>query len=410
MKIVRYLEIPLTIFALVPWSVVGVLAVDRAPGTTIEPADSLHTLEVVARGPGASIMEPGSSIVIDHTAVDAAAIPQSWLDEARGLATLFNHKSIGENILDGVADLESLDPDRYAIDVQYSNGTAAGINEYQAGSNGSPLTKVDGFAPLVKDGHDAAFMKFCTGDAPCVAGDTPMDDVWTAYRDMMVAEQAAHPSTPLIWWTWPIIASDNSRASCNEELQQFNDTVRAYVAANGGVLFDIADIESHDQNGDPVNYNGWEAAYPGYTTDGAHLSETGRQRVASALWWLLASVAGWGGGTEWISITPDVGSVYVYAGETASYSLSVTASEGFTDTVSLSLQGAPSESEVVFDVNPVTPPGSSQLHVTTTISAAFGTYPMSVTGSSSDLSAVADLTLNVRPFLPYSVYLPTILK
>lgn len=252
------------------------------------------TKTIALGGPVAESIAVVGTTVIDHNAVDAAVIPQTWLDQARGLSTLFNHKSVGNNILAGLADLQAQDPGRYSIHTQSSQGTSSGINHYQAGSNGAPLTKIDGFAPLVSDGHDLAMLKLCPGDCPCVQGDTPIDQVWTAYRDMMIAQQAAHPSTVLVWWTWPLIASNHSRAHCNEELAAFNDAVRAHVAANGGVLFDIADIESHDPGGSPVDYNGWEAAYPGYTSDGAHLNEIGRQRVASALWSLLAQVAGSG--------------------------------------------------------------------------------------------------------------------
>jgi hypothetical protein len=149
------------------------------------------------------------------------------------------------------------------------------------------LTKVDGFAANVSDDHDAAFMKLCIGDIPCVNGDTPIETMWTRYRDMMTSAQAGHPGTILVWWTIPIIASDDSQAGCNQELEWFNDQVRAYVNQQGGVLFDVADIESHDLSGNPVSQDGYEAMYSGYSIDGAHLNETGRQQVARALWHLL---------------------------------------------------------------------------------------------------------------------------
>ena len=252
---------------------------EATPTPTGEPTDT----------PAPTSTPSGGAVIVDHTA-DVASLTQAQLDAAREAVTFFNHKSIGNNILDGIADLQAQDPARYTIAVQYSSGTAPGLNHYQVGGNGAPLTKISGFAPLVKDDHDLAMMKFCTGDCPCVQGDTPMGEVWATYRDMMVASQVAHPDTALVWWTWPLIASDHSRAYCNEELAEFNDAVRAYVGANGGVLFDIADIESHDADGNPVTAGDWEAAWPGWTSDGAHLNEAGRQRVAGALWVLLAEV------------------------------------------------------------------------------------------------------------------------
>jgi hypothetical protein len=235
---------------------------------------------------------PSGGIVIDHRHVNAGELSPAELDAARQVAAYFNHASIGGNILDGMRDLQSRNATRYSINIQFSSGTAAGINEYQAGSNGRPITKIDGFASNVKAGHDAAFLKFCTGDVPCVNGDTPIETMWTRYRDMMAAQQSQHPDTALVWWTIPIIARDHSRAQCDQELGWFNDQVRQYVQDHGLMLFDLADIESHDPSGDPVTTSqGYEAAWPGYTSDGAHLNETGRQRVANAVWHLLAEIA-----------------------------------------------------------------------------------------------------------------------
>jgi hypothetical protein len=207
------------------------------------------------------------------------------------LVTLFSHKSIGNNILDGIADLQDQDPNRYTIRVTSSTGTQSGINHTQPGSNGRPLTKIRGFSALVQGGHDLAMTKFCTGDVPCVNGDTPIATMWTEYRDAMETLIQSHPGTTIVWWTIPTIANNHSRARCNQEIAWFNDQMRAHVNANNDVLFDIADIESHDESGNLVTWNGIEAGWPGWTYDGAHLNEAGRQRVAGAIWHLLTGIA-----------------------------------------------------------------------------------------------------------------------
>jgi hypothetical protein len=261
-----------------------------APPPTDTPAPP--PTDTPAPPPPTNTPEPSGGIVIDHRHVDAGELSLAELDAARQVAAYFNHASIGGNILDGMRDLQSQNAARYSISIQFSSGTGAGINEYQAGSNGRPMTKIDGFASNIRDGHDAAFLKFCTGDVPCVNGDTPIETMWTRYRDMMAAQQSQHPDTVLVWWTIPIIARDHSRAQCDQELGWFNGQVRQYVRDHGLMLFDLADIESHDPSGDPVTTSqGYEAAWPGYTSDGAHLNETGRQRVANAVWHLLAEIA-----------------------------------------------------------------------------------------------------------------------
>lgn len=263
------------------------------PGPTVEPQETATTTPPPTSTPTDTPEPPtatptpelGRAVVIDHTA-DASSLTQAELDVARQLSVFFNHASIGGNILDGMRDWAAQDPARYTISIRYGDGTQAGINEYGAGSNGRPLTKVDGFAAHVRDGHDLAMMKFCTGDVPCVNGDTSIETMWSRYRDMMVAQQAAHPDTALVWWTIPIISPNHAHAYCNEELAWFNNQVRAYVAERGGVLFDVAAIESQGGN---CASSGHEAACPEYTSDGAHLNAVGGRRVASALWVLIGN-------------------------------------------------------------------------------------------------------------------------
>lgn len=93
-------------------------------------------------------------------------------------------------------------------------------------------------------------------------------------------------------------------------------------------------------------------------------------------------------------------------GETATYNLSLTASEGFAAPVTLTLQGAPVGTSVSFEPNPVIPPGSSQLYITTTASTTAATYVMTVTGTSGALTNTAGLTLTVA----WYTYLPLVTK
>ena len=72
--------------------------------------------------------------------------------------------------------------------------------------------------------------------------------------------------------------------------------MRSYCAAHGKVLFDIADIECHEADGTKlVNASGNEIISANYTKEihAGHLNPTGRVRVASAFWYLMARIAGW---------------------------------------------------------------------------------------------------------------------
>ena len=77
----------------------------------------------------------------------------------------------------------------------------------------------------------------------------------------------------------------------------FNEAVRAHVAAHGGVLIDIADIETYDPYGTPWFYNGYPVIAPHYTSEkvGGHLQSpsAGMIRIAQAWWVALGQIAGW---------------------------------------------------------------------------------------------------------------------
>jgi hypothetical protein len=299
MKIFRNFKVSVMVMTFVVSWLIAFMVVAGLPGRTLA-TTGVSQAAVIDRSAMETAEDPGVSaqddpIVIDHNAVNADAIPQAWLDAARHQVVFFNHRSIGNNILEGVADLALQNPTRYGIDVVYGHETDEGINHYMAGSNGDPLSKISGFSGLVKDGHDIAFMKFCVGDFPPWTSVSP-NDIWSAYRDAMENLQALYPNTVIVWWTSPLTSPADGRGL--EHFATFNAMVRQYVAENGGVLFDMADIESHDPGGDPVTSGGYEAMYNDYSDDGAHLNETGRQRVASAIWWLLARVAGWEGVTH----------------------------------------------------------------------------------------------------------------
>lgn len=391
------------IAALATSSLVTVVVIIGLPGRTLAATGPPQVAQSLAGKPIARTKSATSGMIIDHNAVDAAVIPLPWLDQARALDTFFGHKSVGNNILDGMVDLQVQNSERYTIAMQYGwpNWFADndGILHRTIGTNYYPETKIDAFNTHLRDDGfhvaDVAMMKFCPSDVPPFSS-TPAADTWVAYRDMMNALEHDYPGVTFVWWTISLMTADDNRG--NDERAVFNGLVREYCAASGCLLFDIADIESHDPDGSPiVGPTGHEAMYNGYSDDGAHLNEMGRQRVANAFWWLLARAAGWAGTSHWISMSADDNEAGVYPGEAATYNLAVTASEGFSQPITLALQGAPAGTSVSFDPNPVAAPGGSQLYVTTTAATRDGVYAMTATGAAGQLSAEIPLTLTVKP-------------
>jgi hypothetical protein len=257
---------------------------------------------VVSLSPAAAREEiPATAVlIIDHTMVDAAQISQAGLDGARQLDIFFAHRSVGGNILDGLADWQGQDPLRYTLPITIADPSwfadNNGLLHRLIGVNGQPYSKIEGFDTFVQDGYwqaEIAMMKFCPSDT-LPFGVVPAVDIWTAYHQMMTALEQTYPNVTFVWWTMPLATAADDRG--NDEKEIFNALVRTYCAAQSCVLFDIADIESHDPQGNPViSAAGYEAMWNGYAYDGAHLNEVGRQRVAAAFWWLFARLSGWDG-------------------------------------------------------------------------------------------------------------------
>lgn len=134
----------------------------------------------------------------------------------------------------------------------------------------------------------------------------------TDVHDQMEFE-AGYSDTTFIYWTTSL-----ARGIGSQESDEFNQSMREFASEHGKVLFDVADILSHDPAGNPCfdnrdgipydNGNRSEdhpddgkqhlAICPHYTTEieGGHLGSVaaGKIRVAKAFWVLMARIAGWG--------------------------------------------------------------------------------------------------------------------
>jgi hypothetical protein len=95
-----------------------------------------------------------------------------------------------------------------------------------------------------------------------------------------------------------------------------------------------------------------------------------------------------------VSATP--ASQTVTAGNSASYSATVTPNGGYTGTVTFSVSGLPAGATAAFTPTSVTTSGTSTLGVSTTASTAAGTYPLTITGTDGTLTHTASVSLVVK--------------
>ena len=105
-----------------------------------------------------------------------------------------------------------------------------------------------------------------------------------------------------------------------------------------------------------------------------------------------------------IDITPN--NQNVCQGESTSYTVNLTSVKGFDSPVNLSVSGLPAGATGTFSPGTVTPTGQSVLNITTTDSAAEGTYSLTVTGEGSGIKDSDEVTLIIEE-CDFEIKVPT---
>ena len=99
-----------------------------------------------------------------------------------------------------------------------------------------------------------------------------------------------------------------------------------------------------------------------------------------------------------MAVTPQAAGVF--AGDTALYTITTTAINGFAGSVSLAVSGQPAGTTAAFSVNPIAGAGTSTLGIATTTATTPGNYLLTITGTSGGLSHGQTVTLTVSPPRP----------
>src|ERR1700752_5367095 len=85
----------------------------------------------------------------------------------------------------------------------------------------------------------------------------------------------------------------------------------------------------------------------------------------------------------------------VVAGDSTSYAATITATGGFSGTVTFSVSGLPAGAAATFSPTSVTTSGSSTLTITSSPTTPPGNYPLTITGTSGTRSHTAAVTLTI---------------
>jgi hypothetical protein len=212
-------------------------------------------------------------------------------------ALFFDHASVGENLMDGVAGLLSTvsGAKPTLINMNVSNGGLrpdlihTGIwaeSMKLALLNGSPLDKVAMFKTDLASGVgakvDIAFMKFCFVD---FTNATDVDALFAAYQSMIASVKALYPGIHFVHVTAPLESPGND--VFNAKREAYSAKVRA---AYGSDVFDLALHESTRSGGSRELVGGIPALVPAYTSDSGHLNATGQAHVVPELVKFLANL------------------------------------------------------------------------------------------------------------------------
>lgn len=297
------------------------------PTETVSPPTATATLVPTAT---ATALAPDGGIVVDHTSIALFdQIPAEYLQAARELPMMFSDKSVGVNMSEALGCLASpswsqspsycrndyVDATQTAVKTfnatDYANGVVPELIQFPASDviysranwtyadcSGDWSYMVGYFvntlAPQYLAGKDVLSCQF--NYLNVMSGSSIMNYFanTTRYNDVYDLEAlvAQYPDKDFVFWTTSL-----ARIVGTTEATQFNEAMRVYALENDKVLMDMADIVSHDRNGNECLLNGNPIICRDYTTElnGGHLGSVsgGRIVMAKAFWVLMAQIAGW---------------------------------------------------------------------------------------------------------------------
>lgn len=258
-----------------------------------------------------------SSIIANHNSAKLNITPTNWIDSAKAkLHIAYGHTSHGSQIITGMDGLENWKGSQYAFNEGGTNG-ALDIDD-NAFPGASDLGNPD------RTTWATATRNYLNNPANndvnvviwswCGQVSSATEDDINTYLSLMSGLENDYPNVRFVYMTGHL---DGSGIYGN--LHQRNEQIRNYCMNNNKILFDFADIESYDPDGnyylekaanDNCDYdsdgNGsrdknwaidWQNTHilniDWYNCSAAHSQALNGNLKAYAAWWLWAKLAGW---------------------------------------------------------------------------------------------------------------------
>lgn len=272
--------------------------------------------EARRQAPPVAALARTAPLIADHTTTDLSQIPPYWIEQAKATLRLsYGHTSHGSQIVSGMNVLMADPLNNHLYDFDDNGAIVSGVlslaDYTPSGDLGNPdrtswASRTRTYLNGTGSNRNVVVWSWCGQ-----AGSATEADINT-YLSLMNQLEIDYPNVTFIYMTGHL---DGSGIDGN--LNRRNEQIRNYVRANNKVLFDFADIESYDPDGnyfldhnadDEADYDGgnwateWCNAHPGdplcRSCSCAHSKPLNCNLKVRAFWWLLARLAGWDGQVE----------------------------------------------------------------------------------------------------------------
>jgi len=291
----------------------GILLLGCNSGSSSSSSDEPSSSSIVTASSSSKTRSSSSSynteaVIVDHNGTVLSAVPTEWITAAKkNLVIAYGHTSHGSQLVDGLNGLETWKGSPYTI---LGNGDTEGLELRDtpfSGANdlGAPDFRawVTATRNYLKENTDVnvVMWSWCGQLSWATTGDV------RGYLDSMTTLEKDYPEVRFVYFTGHLdgIGVDGT-------LNQNNESIRSYVRENNKILYDFADIESYDPDGnyfldlnanDNCDYEGgnwcteWQDANPGkwYEVRAQHSQSLNGNLKAYASWHLFARLAGWDG-------------------------------------------------------------------------------------------------------------------
>ena len=244
-------------------------------------------------------------IMTPYQEVTIQDIPLEKWDILTRKTIYFGHMSVGLNIIDGVRDVLSENPNMSLNINELKDSLSMSLDGFYhapLGYNSEPMEKIHSFQSQMMDLEttpDIAFMKFCYVDF--YAG-TDVDRIFGAYQAMVTELENKFPDTIFMHCTVPLKTKPLTSKRKVKELvkkclgkstliddnwtrDKFSNLINKTYQPE--TIIDLAQFESttsdgtrffRTKNGEKIPF-----LYDKFSSDGGHLNETGRKHVAEQL-------------------------------------------------------------------------------------------------------------------------------